>query len=100
MSKGLTRGLAKSLIADAHGRSQVPDFETRSPPEPGRFEKILASTVAALRRLGATAVGLLRGMNRHRWATGLVVLFAMVLASGFVAYRQEFAPEVPQALAP
>jgi hypothetical protein len=74
----------------------VPDFKTHSPPRPGRFEKILASTVAASRRLGATALGVSRSIKRQRRATGLVVFCVVVLSAGvtgIVVNRQAFAPE-------
>jgi hypothetical protein len=74
----------------------VPDFETHSPPGPGRFERILASTVAASRRLGPITAGLLRSINRHRRATGLVVFCVVLLSAGvtgIVVKRQAFAPE-------
>jgi hypothetical protein len=80
----------------------VPDFETRTPPEPGRLSKLhayavaaqrksMASVVAASQRVSAIAAGLLRSINRHRWAAGLVA-FCVVVGSvgiaGFVVYRQ------------
>lgn len=64
----------------------MPDFETRMPPDPGRAEKIRASTPAASGRLGATAVGILRSMNRHRWATVLGFVFVMVFAASSTVY--------------
>jgi hypothetical protein len=109
MVKVPTHELAASLIADAHGRSQVPDFETRTPPEPSRLSRLrasgvgaprrfMASVVAASRRVRTIAAGLLRSMNRHRWATGLVVLFVLLTAgsTGFVVYRHPFEPWPPE----
>ena len=101
MSKGLIRGLAASLKVVAHRRSQVPDFETRTPPEPGPLSKLrayavaaprrfMASVVAAPRRVSAIAAGLLRSINRHRRAAGLVIFCVMVLSAsiaGFVVYE-------------
>jgi hypothetical protein len=36
--------------------------------------------------------GLLRSINRHRWATSLASNFVMVLAAGFAVYWLKFVP--------
>jgi hypothetical protein len=53
----------------------------------------MASVVAASRRLGATAFGLLRSINRHRWAAGLVAFCVVVLSASIAVYRPELFPE-------
>jgi hypothetical protein len=102
MSNRPASKFTKSLVVNARERGKMPDFETRSPPEPSRLSKLhayavaalrrsIASVVAASKRLRTIAAGLLRSINRHRWAAGLVT-FCVVVGSvgipGFVGYRQ------------
>ena len=60
----------------------MPDFDTRSAPEPSRPSK-----------LHAYAGGVWRSINRHRWAAGLSILVPVIIAVGFMVYWQEFRPE-------
>jgi hypothetical protein len=76
----------------------MPDFDTRRPPEPSRRSNLPASGAGASRRPITTAAGLLRSINRHRWATGLAVIFVMILAIGSAAYWLKFVPKAPAAL--
>src|SRR5215210_2577674 len=99
----------------------MPNFNTRSPPEPSRASKILTSAVGVLRRLHTSAgslwrsaihnrwlssagemvlVGiedsgdfLLRNIARYRRATGVGILLLGLLAGGFIIYQMAFVPE-------